>query len=72
MTTRVKYLHGDKTGQVEELEDDVYAKTLLDTGYAEVPPPPEPETPKAKAAAKKAVKKAAKKAPTKAKRPKGK
>lgn len=63
MSTRVKYLHGDKTGQVEELVDEVYAKTLLDTGYADLAPPPEPETPKVKAAApkKSSVKKAAKK-----------
>lgn len=58
MSTRVKYLHGDKTGQVEELADEVYAKSLLDTGYADLAPPPEPETPKVKA--KKTAKKAAK------------
>jgi hypothetical protein len=68
MAIKLVYLHGPKVGQTEELEDEVYAKTLLDTGYAYLAPPPEPVTAVAKKSKKSKAKKGkGKKATTKAK-----
>jgi hypothetical protein len=65
MGTRVKYIHGPAAGQIEEIEDQTYAFTLVQTGYAAPAPPVEPEEP---VQAKKVKKAKAKKAKSPAKK----
>ena len=43
MATRLRYLHGSHKDQVAVLQDDVYASSLLVTGYAVLEPDPDAE-----------------------------